>query len=285
MTIQAAGAPILPVAHSCTPSPRFTSLPEPCFESSGKPRRPRLADGTWRALLLVLKLGCLGAVLSVVLRAPRPFDERRHPKEAGGWPSSTLEWLHPMAHLWLIYLWASSCLDISTLLVNSSGAATEPGFRNPLLASRSLREAWGDRWNRPVHVLLKRSVYVPARRRGLSATSAAIVTFFASGLLHEYNFSIHNASAYEPGRASLFFLLMGSLMLLEVAALPAFNKLLPRHARELFHATPSAIIALGLQVLVLPAFAPLFMRSWVGSGMIEAVGSMVLHAHCDDRAD
>jgi hypothetical protein len=35
-------------------------------------------------------------------------------------------------------------------------ACPMPGFQNPLLASRSLRDLWGQRWNQPINQLLKR---------------------------------------------------------------------------------------------------------------------------------
>ena len=268
----------------------FTSLPEPIFHN-GQLQRPSAADGRWRAALLALKLTCLGALLSVLHAAqPAAASGDALPAAASGsaWPVAAAPAPAPsshslpvaMAHLWVIYLWASSCLDISTLLVMLSGATTEPGFGNPLLASRSLREAWGERWNRPVHVLLKRAVYVPARRRAIPAPLAALLTFIASGALHEYNFAIHNAAAYEPGHAMAFFLLMGILMLLEAAVQDAALKRTPKRLRALLGATPSAVISVGLQLAVLPAFAPLFMRSWLESGMIEAVGAMVPRVQC-----
>ena len=100
-----------------------------------------------------------------------------------------------------------------------------------------------------------------------------------SGLLHEYNFYVHNRVGYAPGRATLFFLLMGALMLGEGALERLVAARAPR-ARAALAAVPSPLVALGLQLLALPAFGPCFMRSWLDSGMVEAVGEMVPHIEC-----
>lgn len=263
----------------------FTSLPEPCFAGG---RLVRAAPGAFgaRARLLVVKLVALGALLSALLST----DGRRLPIRLGvvDWQSAgvagwVVRLLDAEAHLWVIYLWASLCLDVGALLVLAGGGTTEPPFDNPLLGSRSLRQAWGERWNRPVHIFLKRSVYRPARRLGFSPLVAALLTFGASGLLHEYNFSTHNPLGYVPGHASAFFMLMGLLMLAEGAVASRASRMLSPALRRAQEALPSPLIAIGLQLLVLPAFAPFFMRSWIESGMIEAVGALVPHLHCGHR--
>mmetsp|Transcript_27831 Transcript_27831/g.56002 ORF Transcript_27831/g.56002 Transcript_27831/m.56002 type:complete len:162 (-) Transcript_27831:60-545(-) len=158
-----------------------------------------------------------------------------------------------------------------------AGGTTEPAFANPLLASRSLREAWGERWNRPVHTFLKRSVYRPARRYlGISPLSAALLTFACSGLLHEYNFSLHNARSYRPGEATVFFVLMGGLMLAETALAPHCPQLL----LQLLRALPSAVIAFTIQLAVLPLFSPLFFRSWLESGLLDTLAELIPHWRC-----
>ena len=257
----------------------FTSLPEPLLlGASGElqpPRAGRAAGGpAWRTALLLLKLAGLSALLSVLLASPANLPFGMPPAGLAGWPAHVLNcW----AHLWLVYLWAAFCLDVGTLLVMGVGGTTEPAFGNPLLASRSLREAWGERWNRPVHTLLKRSVYEPARRSlGLPPLSAALLTFAASGLLHEYNFSIHNHAGYEPGAACLFFVAMGALMLAEATLAPCC----PPPLRRLLGAMPSALIAAAIQLVVLPLFAPFFMRSWLASGMIDDLRELVPHVRC-----
>jgi hypothetical protein len=57
---------------------------------------------------------------------------------------------------------------------------------NPLTTSQSPSDFWGNRWNRLVSSALKRGVFIPLRKIGLSRPMAAMGTFLASGLLHEY---------------------------------------------------------------------------------------------------
>ena len=250
-------------AHLATWILWFTSLPEPKF-AKGKPLRAPHGELRRRLGLFSIKTAALFALLSLLHNSPHgvtaPFGADV------GWPRHLL---NGATHLWLVYLWAAFCLDVGTMLVLVQGATTDPGFRNPLLASRSFREAWSERWNLPVHAFLKRSCYLPARRRGVPAVPAALLTFLCSGLLHEYNFSIHNHAAYEPGRATAFFVAMGVMMLAE-RALPGW----PR-------ALPEPLIALLIQTTVLPCFTSLFFRSWIEAGMIASVTELMPHVRCD----
>ena len=246
----------------------YVSMPEPCFTKGGALVLVARGELGERAAILVVKVFGLAVLLSLLHSSPG-----RLPFGAGGlWSSMLNGWVH----LWLIYLWAAFCLDFSTLLTMAQGLTTEPAFRNPLLASRSFSQAWSQRWNRPVHVLLKRSVYVPTRKAGVPALPAALLTFLCSGLLHEYNFALHNTPAYQPGHATVFFLLTGALMIIEDAVGPWW----PEWACRLANSAPSVVIALVLQLAVLPAFTALFVKSWLASGMIEAVGELLPHWRC-----
>ena len=271
----------------------MTSLPEPLFED-GKPVRRPTGQLTHRACLLGVKLVALGAVLSVVMSwadadvtpavviASSRLSGRGQPPSPplltpppllNGWP---MHLLRAELHLWIIYLFASLCLDIGSLLVLLSGHTIDLPFHNPLLASRSLGETWGSRWNRPVHEMLKRTVYKPARACGLSSRNAALATFLASGLLHEYNFAVHNQPAYVFGEGLVFFTLMG---LMGVAEGQVARRLPPRWSALLARA-PAPLPALGLQLMVLPAFERFFVRSWLEAGMVEAVAELVPHVLC-----
>ena len=46
------------------------------------------------------------------------------------------------------------------------------------------------------------------------------------------------------------------------------------------NAAPAPAVAFALRLLVLPAFGPCFIGSWLRSGMLEAVGQMVPHVEC-----
>ena len=224
----------------------FTSLPEPRF-AKGKLLRAPGGSFSKRVLLFLLKALSLVVILSGLQNSPRgaPFGDD------STWARCML---NGGVHLWLVFLWAAFCLDVGNILVLLQGASADPGFRNPLLASRSFKEAWGERWNLPVHLFLKRSVYTPARSCGISRVPAALITFFCSGLLHEYNFSIHNHEAYQPGHATVFFMTMGMMMMME----DTVGRAVPAVVQRTWNALPDAMIAMLIQSTVLPFFTPLF---------------------------
>ncbi|KAL7544477.1 hypothetical protein ACHAWF_007860 [Thalassiosira exigua] len=108
-----------------------------------------------------------------------------------------------------------------------AGVLTLDVFDDPMFQSISVSDFWGRRWNRMVHGVLKRGVYKPVRKRS-SRTIAALATFVASGLLHEYVLFILSIptptpesseafTRYEPcyGNQFCFFAWNGMLMALE----------------------------------------------------------------------
>ena len=92
-----------------------------------------------------------------------------------------------------------------------------------------------------------------------------------------FNFSIHNARAYEPGHALAFFAFMWALGVAEQAMVQRSGELGRRLAQRL----PSPVIALGVQLAVLPAFEWLFVRSWLGAGMPDALAELVPWVRCE----
>lgn len=151
----------------------------------------------------------------------------------------------------------------------------ETGFFNPLLTSRSMREGWGQKWNLSVQILLKRNVYIPCRKVGIGREMSTVLTFMASGFLHEYTFSIHNTVAYRMGEATIFFTMMGIIILVEGAIASA----IPNQVQEIFEKVPSSVLSTTMVLMV--AFAvPLFIRSWLESGIIEATSEMFPHVIC-----
>lgn len=141
----------------------FVLLPEPIFVKGNVPKAS-MKDIANRFKYFFCKIIGLFAVLTFLVHYPR------YRIDTLPWLSSTTEissmvlvHINGYVHLWLIYLWASLCLDISALanLLTTGRMQFELGFSNPLLESRSLKEAWGERWNVPVHTLLKRTIYVP----------------------------------------------------------------------------------------------------------------------------
>lgn len=76
-----------------------------------------------------------------------------------------------------------------TLCDNIQGYYTKPVFHNPLFTSRSPSEFWGRKWNMIIHHQLRTSVFEPARLF-FSFPVCVLLTFFASGLLHDYSWQI-----------------------------------------------------------------------------------------------
>ena len=96
---------------------------------------------------------------------------------------------------------------------------------SPLTKSTSPSDFWGRRWNALVHIVLKGGVYIPLRKNGFSKGIAALATFVASGLLHEYVLTalafkgvlLDDHSAYTPryGYHLAFFVWNGLNLILE----------------------------------------------------------------------
>jgi hypothetical protein len=75
-------------------------------------------------------------------------------------------------------------LTLATMVI--TGFKCETVMENPLMQSKSLTELWSKKWNKLVEGVLKRGVYVPMRKSGLSKFSASLGTFLVSGLFHEW---------------------------------------------------------------------------------------------------
>ncbi|HVR84247.1 MAG TPA: MBOAT family protein [Planctomycetota bacterium] len=84
-------------------------------------------------------------------------------------------------------------------------------FVNPL-ASKTLGEFWGRRWNLAFHDVVRNRVFCPAARRWGPATGI-LLTFVFSGLLHEVLLSVPASGGY--GLPFAYFLLHGLLVLAE----------------------------------------------------------------------
>jgi len=271
----------------------FVMTPEPSF-AKGKASKANRKEIIARTRDFFFKIIALFFLLTVMMQLSPPFYQVL-PYEVNGGNNSfggdTLDWflaahVNGFLHLWLLYSFASFCEDFSTITnyILSGGVRMEPGFCNPLLESRSFKETWGTRWNKPVNELLKRTVYIPACKSGFfNQNQSAVLTFFASGLLHEYNFAMHNhrslslPSGYQPGEVTVFFLFMGILMIGESWV---WNKLYPRWLQSLISSLPSAVTATMLTFLVAALSERYFLRGWLQSGFVEAVAQMLPHLDC-----
>ena len=243
----------------------FIALPEPIMVKDNM-QRTTLGEVLSRAKYFAYKICGLFVILSLSQHSHQYDDEPYH---------NIL--LRGFLHIWLIYLWASFCLDFSALGNTClTSISSQDGFRNPLLQSRSLREAWSLRWNIPIHIFLKR-IYITIRKAGYSRSIASIVVFFVSGLLHEYNFSIHNTAAYEPGKAIIFFTFMGLVVLIE----DWIHQVMPASIASWTLRVPSPIISTMLVLIVAAApVEPLFIKSWIEAGAVDAVKELLPHMTC-----
>ncbi|KAI8911788.1 hypothetical protein EDD86DRAFT_203279 [Gorgonomyces haynaldii] len=102
------------------------------------------------------------------------------------------------------------------------------GMRNPYL-SRSVGDFWSNRWNTIVQLELRRGIFDPfaslfKKRSVWSMLIPAVLTFFVSGLLHEWGIAVMFQK--EPGHCELlhcgwsmtwFFVASGLLMMVERA--------------------------------------------------------------------
>eukprot|EP00980_Cylindrotheca_fusiformis_P016461 scaffold4903_cov125-Cylindrotheca_fusiformis.AAC.8 len=244
----------------------YISILEP-ITAKGKPKRLVLHDVVHRTGLMVLKVVAISVLLSFFRSlGQNPSDYFEVSR------SSYAMIVNGFVHMWYIYLFLAFSTDFASLFYSILfGTSLEPGFRNPLLASRSFQECWAQRWNMSVQLLLKRNVYIPARKIGLGRETSALLTFLASGLLHEYTFSIHNATSYRAGEATLFFAMMGIIISIEGLLLNASSK----RVEQLVGRIPSPVISTTTVLLVAAGpFEPLFVRSWLESGFINATSGM-----------
>jgi membrane bound O-acyltransferase family protein len=86
-----------------------------------------------------------------------------------------------------------------------AGIDAVPLMRNPMRAT-SLGEFWGGRWNTAFHELAARFTFHPLRRR-LGVPAATLLTFVASGLIHELVITVPAGAAY--GGPTGYFVLQG----------------------------------------------------------------------------
>ena len=153
---------------------------------------------------------------------------------AGG---ATLLWLgssraftssHPMLAATIVMLGLAlmvhfGALNLLALLWRSRGIAAEPLMRAPL-ASRSLADFWGRRWNISFRSLSHELIFEPLARR-LGAVGAMAVAFLVSGLVHDLVISLPANAGYR--RPTLYFLIQFAGLLLERT--PLLRRLYARH--------------------------------------------------------
>jgi hypothetical protein len=123
-------------------------------------------------------------------------------------PQIVTGWLGIFAILLTIHFGVSELL---TAALRFSGRPVKPLFDLPL-ASKSLREFWTSRWNRPF-VDMNRSLFMPGLTRRFGMKGAVVGSFLISGLLHEMAISYPAGAGW--GGPMLYFTLQAFLVLLE----------------------------------------------------------------------
>jgi hypothetical protein len=185
---------------------------------------------TSKAKACFLNIVLTSLLLSVLI--PFAYEPFSSPRQIGQPLDSFLDIFHT-GHLLNNYILACLtflCLDGGTLAVAVTiglltGFSTVTVMHAPMTESLSPSEFWGKRWNRMIHAVLKRAVYLPLRKYAVSKTAASIITFVVSGLLHEYILAIiylkGNMSPEEQrrnyGMHMAFFAYNGIVVLIERA--------------------------------------------------------------------
>ena len=117
---------------------------------------------------------------------------------------------HPLAGGWmgmlgLVLLLHFGAFHLIALAWQRAGVGVRPIMQRPL-ASRSLSELWGKRWNLGFRKLTHTWVFLPLQKR-FGVIPATLASFFASGLLHDIVISVPARGGY--GLPTAYFLLQG----------------------------------------------------------------------------
>ena len=149
-------------------------------------------------------------------------------------------------------------------MLEAQGFAPIAVFDNPVFTSTSARIFWAEvepAGDDVVQALRLR----PLAKLQLPNAVAAFLTFFASGLFHEYQFVL-SFPTYPLGRISQFFVLHGLLC----AADAMFSKAV---GKKYLANVPFALKAFSIPLLYSPT-VPMFAQCWIQAGFFTLISKM-----------
>jgi hypothetical protein len=135
------------------------------------------------------------------------FDLAPHLPE--GAPRLAVRWLGVLV---FVYALTDAAYAVVALLHRAAGYASPMIHRDPVL-SRSVREFWGNRWNRIVGGWLRAYIYRPLARRG-QAGLGMLLAFVASALIHLY-VALPALGTEQALIVAAFFVVQGVFALVE----------------------------------------------------------------------
>ena len=114
-----------------------------------------------------------------------------------------------------LYIWLLMFAELFHCWLNILAEVTKFGDRKFYLDwwnATSIRDYW-QKWNQPVHHWLLRHLYKPLRKAGMSGSTAGLLVFVFSGVIHEY-LIITPIGAPWNGSVTLGFILQLPLIIL-----------------------------------------------------------------------
>ena len=190
-------------------------------------RRTRVTRANWREWFAAIAKPVSGGIL--LFAVARHFA---HLPLLAGWIGMVGAIL--LLHFGLFHLLA--------LAFRRAGIDVKPIMNAPL-RSRSVAEFWGTRWNLGFHELANELVFRPSVGR-LGVAGALMLTFFASGVVHELVITVPARGGY--GLPTLYFVLQGLGLLIE--------RRIPRRRRLARRVFTLAVVGLPAVILFPPPF-------------------------------
>ena len=111
----------------------------------------------------------------------------------------------------LIFFLHFGTFHLLSVLWRNAGINAEPIMQCPVLA-KTVGEFWSKRWNRGFNNLVHDYIFEPLHDR-LGVPQAMLLTFLASGLIHEAAISVPARAGY--GLPTVYFLLQGAAILVQ----------------------------------------------------------------------